>query len=194
MGKGNDSGKSAACHQYPALFHSRRHCKAESAGGSVVLVDPRGTSQECSGRGGVPDTPKTLAARTQGCAGCGLVPDRDVNAAGTSRNALRGREPAFGRKSGGLPRSLARKPSPSGDGVFTWNWPAHALCEHSDSARLHSSFLASPPAASSKETPIWSPIFFKSGNWTAMSMIASMAEATGVRKALSPPWLPRPVT
>ncbi len=76
-------------------------------------------SQECSGRGGVPDTPKTLAARTQGCAGCGLVPDRDVNAAGTSRNALRGREPAFGRKSGGLPRSLARKPSPSGDGVFT---------------------------------------------------------------------------
>ena len=31
----------------------------------------------------------------------------------------RGREPAFGREACGLPRSLAEKPSPSGDGVFT---------------------------------------------------------------------------
>ena len=58
----------------------------------------------------------------------------------------------------------------------------------------HLSFLASLPAASSKETPIWSPTFFRRGSWTAMSMMASMAEATGVRAAPSPPWLPRPVT
>ena len=60
-------------------------CKAESAGGSVVLVDPRGTSQRCSGCGREPDRPKTLADRVHGCDGCGLVLDRDVNAA---RNVL----------------------------------------------------------------------------------------------------------
>ncbi len=32
MGKGNDSGKSAACHQYPALFHSRRQTGWPTAG------------------------------------------------------------------------------------------------------------------------------------------------------------------
>ena len=59
--------------------------KAESAGGSVVLVDPRGTSQDCSGCGSVPDMRKTLAVRMHRCAFCGLVLDRDVNAA---RNIL----------------------------------------------------------------------------------------------------------
>ena len=60
-------------------------CKAASAGGSVVLVDPCGTSQRCSGCGAEPDRPKTLADRVHGCDGCGLVLDRDVNAA---RNVL----------------------------------------------------------------------------------------------------------
>ena len=32
-------------------------CKAESAGGSVVLVDPRGPSRRCSGCGHAPDRP-----------------------------------------------------------------------------------------------------------------------------------------
>ncbi len=56
-------------------------CKAESAGGSVVLVDPRGTSRRCSGCGRDSDRPKTLGERVHGCDGCG----RDVNAA---RNVL----------------------------------------------------------------------------------------------------------
>ncbi len=55
--------------------------KAESAGGSVILVDPRGTSQRCSGCGREPDRAKTLADRVHDCDGCGLVLDRDVNAA-----------------------------------------------------------------------------------------------------------------
>ena len=54
-------------------------CKAESAGKHVVLVDPRGTSQRCSGCGEV--VRKTLSVRTHECPHCGLVLDRDVNAA-----------------------------------------------------------------------------------------------------------------
>ena len=57
--------------------------KAEEAGREVVLVDPRGTSQECSGCG--VRVPKKLHVRTHRCNGCGLVLDRDVNAA---RNIL----------------------------------------------------------------------------------------------------------
>ncbi len=56
-------------------------CKAASAGGSVVLVDPRGTSGRCSGCGAEPDRPKTLADRVHGCDGCGPVLDRNANAA-----------------------------------------------------------------------------------------------------------------
>ena len=52
--------------------------KAERAGGTVVKVDPRGTSQECSSCGSA--VPKTLAERIHRCA-CGTVLDRDVNAA-----------------------------------------------------------------------------------------------------------------
>jgi len=53
--------------------------KAERRGGRVILVDPRGTSQECSGRGKVVE--KALSERTHSCPFCGLVLDRDVNAA-----------------------------------------------------------------------------------------------------------------
>jgi len=56
--------------------------KAEWAGGQVIGVDPRGTSQECSQCGTV--VPKSLSVRVHRC-GCGLVLDRDVNAA---RNIL----------------------------------------------------------------------------------------------------------
>jgi putative transposase len=51
--------------------------KAESAGKWAVPVNPRGTSQICSGCG--VKVPKTLAERTHSCA-CGLVLDRDHNA------------------------------------------------------------------------------------------------------------------
>ena len=52
--------------------------KAASAGAEVVLVDPRGTSQECPECGAV--EAKTLATRRHRC-GCGCVLDRDVAAA-----------------------------------------------------------------------------------------------------------------
>lgn len=53
--------------------------KAESAGRAVVLVNPRGTTQECSGCGAV--VPKDLSVRVHECPHCGLVLDRDLNAA-----------------------------------------------------------------------------------------------------------------
>ena len=58
--------------------------KAANAGGEVVMVDPRGTSQTCPECGTV--AKKTLAERTHRCPGCGLALDRDLNAA---RNILR---------------------------------------------------------------------------------------------------------
>jgi len=53
--------------------------KAEGAGGRVVLVDPRHTSQDCSSCGHRVE--KSLAERVHQCPQCGLVLDRDVNAA-----------------------------------------------------------------------------------------------------------------
>lgn len=57
--------------------------KAESAGVSVVEIDPRGTSQMCSGCGC--EVRKSLAVRIHRCPHCSLVLDRDENAA---RNIL----------------------------------------------------------------------------------------------------------
>ena len=57
--------------------------KAESAGCVVELVNPRGTSQLCSGCGS--KVPKTLKDRIHCCPQCGLEMDRDDNAA---RNIL----------------------------------------------------------------------------------------------------------
>lgn len=52
--------------------------KAENAGGVVVLVDPRGTSQTCPDCGLI--KPKRLSDRVHRCE-CGCVMDRDVAAA-----------------------------------------------------------------------------------------------------------------
>ena len=64
--------------------------KAEEAGGEVVLVNPKNTSQNCSGCGN--KVPKTLKDREHICPYCGLEMDRDLNAsinilnrAGTAR-------------------------------------------------------------------------------------------------------------
>jgi len=70
--------------------------KAESAGKHVVAVNPRGTSQRCSGCNKT--VPKGLFQRTHSCPHCGLVLDRDHNAA---LNVL------------GLGMSLAGSQSPS---------------------------------------------------------------------------------
>ncbi len=58
--------------------------KAERRGGRVILVNPSGTSQKCSGCGQT--VPKRLEERTHSCPKCNLVLDRDVNAA---RNILK---------------------------------------------------------------------------------------------------------
>jgi len=53
--------------------------KAEWAGRGVAFVDPRGTTQNCSGCGRV--VPKGLHVRTHSCPHCGLSIGRDLNAA-----------------------------------------------------------------------------------------------------------------
>ena len=62
----------------------RRICdKAESAGRTIILVDPKDTSQICSQCGSY--VKKDLSVRTHICTHCGYTADRDVNAA---RNIL----------------------------------------------------------------------------------------------------------
>ena len=60
-------------------FISMTVAKAEEAGRTVILVDPRNTSKKCSGCGELVE--KALGDRTHTCPNCGLVMDRDVNAA-----------------------------------------------------------------------------------------------------------------
>jgi len=65
-----------------AAWHQLRQYtsyKAERAGRSFVAVDPRGTSQLCSGCGAV--VKKDLSVRVHDCPHCGLKIDRDLNAA-----------------------------------------------------------------------------------------------------------------
>jgi len=57
--------------------------KEEESGGRVVLVNPHGTSQMCSGCG--EKVVKSLSDRVHDCPFCGLTLDRDLNAA---RNVL----------------------------------------------------------------------------------------------------------
>lgn len=67
------------------LFLGLLESKAAEAGSLVVRVDPRQTTQVCSGCGTLPRGRKVLRQRTHEC-DCGLHVDRDVNAA---RNILR---------------------------------------------------------------------------------------------------------
>lgn len=83
--KGMASGRLAKF-VHDAAWHKLRQMliyKAENAGKSVVMVDPRWTSQVCSGCGSV--VPKDLSVTTHSCPKCGSKLDRDVNAA---RNIL----------------------------------------------------------------------------------------------------------
>jgi putative transposase len=65
--------------------------KVENTGGCVVQVDPRRTSQICSACGSV--VKKDLSVRVHHCPDCGLVLDRDTNAA---RNILTLGQQSFG--------------------------------------------------------------------------------------------------
>lgn len=53
--------------------------KAEQRSGQVILVNPYGTTQKCSGCGNV--VPKDLSERTHDCPYCGLYIGRDPNSA-----------------------------------------------------------------------------------------------------------------
>jgi putative transposase len=61
------------------MFFSVLSCKAEEAGRVLVKVNPNGTSQRCSACG--EKVPKRLSQRIHACPFCGLVIDRDENAA-----------------------------------------------------------------------------------------------------------------
>jgi putative transposase len=77
--------------------------KAESAGGQVVRINPRFTTQKCSKCGEL--VTKSLSVRTHICPSCGYVADRDVNAA---QNILKAGAPPSGTVADGLlvePRS-----------------------------------------------------------------------------------------
>ena len=66
--------------------------KAVYAGRRVVAVPPAYTSQDCSGCG--ERVRKSLSVRTHTCPRCGLVLDRDENAAINSRRAGQARQAA----------------------------------------------------------------------------------------------------
>jgi putative transposase len=66
-----------------AQFRTTLEYKAACAGKQVVALPPRYTTQDCSGCG--ERVPKSLSVRTHVCPGCGLIMDRDENAA---RNIL----------------------------------------------------------------------------------------------------------
>ena len=60
-------------------FFELLSCKAGEAGRTVLKVNPKDTSQLCSGCG--ERVPKELSDRTHCCPKCGLILDRDLNAA-----------------------------------------------------------------------------------------------------------------
>jgi putative transposase len=62
-----------------AQFRTVLEAKAAWAGRRVIAVNPAYTSQECSGCGAL--VQKCLSIRTHACVSCGLVLDRDENAA-----------------------------------------------------------------------------------------------------------------
>lgn len=61
------------------MFREWLDYKAIEAGVEIVTVNPAYTSQACSGCGCI--VPKKLSVRTHHCSDCGLILDRDINAA-----------------------------------------------------------------------------------------------------------------
>lgn len=60
-------------------FVNKTRTKAEEAGRGFILVDPKNTTQQCSGCGQI--VKKDLSVRVHNCPNCGLVIGRDLNAA-----------------------------------------------------------------------------------------------------------------
>jgi len=89
-----------------AAFRTILEAKAACAGRRVVAVPPAYTTQDCSGCG--TRIPKSLSMRTHVCTSCGLVLDRDENAArniqwaGQALRGLAGIPAGMNRESVGL--------------------------------------------------------------------------------------------
>lgn len=104
MLKNHHLAKSISDASWNILIQQIRY-KAENAGGYFIEVNPRYTSQKCSGCGAI--VQKTLSIRTHICPECSLVIDRDTN---SSLNILRAGIALGGEM--GLPVSL--KPEATG--------------------------------------------------------------------------------
>lgn len=89
--------------------------KAESAGARVVKVNPAHTSQDCSGCGS--RVSKSLRDRVHACSSCGLVLDRDVNAAINVLNKARMEPSGANRRA--LAHAVAREALARIEGVIT---------------------------------------------------------------------------
>ena len=92
--------------------------KASNAGKSVMRINPRGTTQRCSGCGTIVE--KSLSERVHRCPNCGLVLDRDLNATfnmleqigrGTPELHACGDATATGRDTTSKPCQRNRKPT-----------------------------------------------------------------------------------
>jgi putative transposase len=92
--------------------------KAERAGHQVIQVPARFTTQRCSRCSAY--VQKSLSVRTHICPSCGLVEDRDVNAA---KNILRAGAPPSGTGTVGLPDELR---SPTANAVRS----CHGTMDH----------------------------------------------------------------
>ncbi len=78
MVEGSSFGKSVMDAAWGILIAQLIY-KAEEAGKWVVPVDPKGTTQRCSGCNNL--VPKTIMERVHSCSHCGLILGRDHNAA-----------------------------------------------------------------------------------------------------------------
>jgi len=87
-------------------FRSILEATAADAGRHVVAVSPHSTSQDCSGCGA--HVQKRLRVRTPVCPSCGLVLDRDENAA---RNILRAGQARRGAVGVGGPPAVLKRAS-----------------------------------------------------------------------------------
>ena len=61
-----------------SMFFDFLSYKAESAGRTLIKINPKNTTQTCSACGKI--VPKDLSVRVHECS-CGLTVDRDINAA-----------------------------------------------------------------------------------------------------------------
>jgi len=76
------------------MFRQLLQYKAEEAGTLVVAVNPAYTSQVCSGCGEI--VQKDLSVRIHECPSCGLVLDRDMNAARNILSLALQKQPGWG--------------------------------------------------------------------------------------------------